>query len=208
MVFREQDTHALHNEPMYDPELLKKLDFSQSPTKFNPPVTAVNPGENLLVRPLCRADYEKGFVQLLGQLTSVGDITKEQFLRRYAEMNACKNTYFITVIEDTITNRIIGAATLVIEQKFIHGCAVRGRLEDVVVNDTYRGKQLGKLIVATVELLARQLNCYKLTLDCKDDLIPFYENLGYELQPGNSNYMSMRFQNQSPKLFKMLRSKL
>ncbi|XP_049788657.1 probable glucosamine 6-phosphate N-acetyltransferase isoform X3 [Schistocerca nitens] len=187
MVFREQDTHALHNEPMYDPELLKKLDFSQSPTKFNPPVTAVNPGENLLVRPLCRADYEKG---------------------RYAEMNACKNTYFITVIEDTITNRIIGAATLVIEQKFIHGCAVRGRLEDVVVNDTYRGKQLGKLIVATVELLARQLNCYKLTLDCKDDLIPFYENLGYELQPGNSNYMSMRFQNQSPKLFKMLRSKL
>ncbi|XP_049788656.1 probable glucosamine 6-phosphate N-acetyltransferase isoform X2 [Schistocerca nitens] len=193
MVFREQDTHALHNEPMYDPELLKKLDFSQSPTKFNPPVTAVNPGENLLVRPLCRADYEKGFVQLLGQLTSVGDITKEQFLRRYAEMNACKNTYFITVIEDTITNRIIGAATLVIEQKFIHGCAVRGRLEDVVVNDTYRGKQLGKLIVTTVALLAKTLNCYKITLECKDKLIPFYQSIGYVLEPGNSNSMSIRF---------------
>ncbi|XP_046992169.1 probable glucosamine 6-phosphate N-acetyltransferase isoform X1 [Schistocerca americana] len=193
MVFREQDTHALHHEPMYDPELLKKLDFSQSPTKFNPPVTAVNPGENLLVRPLCRADYEKGFVQLLGQLTSVGDITKEQFLRRYAEMKACKNTYFITVIEDTITNRIIGAATLVIEQKFIHGCAVRGRLEDVVVNDTYRGKQLGKLIVTTVALLAKTLNCYKITLECKDKLIPFYQSIGYVLEPGNSNSMSIRF---------------
>lgn len=198
MVFGQREAHDLNHEPMYDPELLKKLDFSQSPTKFNPPVTAVNPGENLLVRPLCRADYDKGFVQLLGQLTSVGDITKEQFLRRYAEMKACKDTYFITVIEDTITNRIIGAATLVIEQKFIHGCAVRGRLEDVVVNDTYRGKQLGKLIVTTVALLAKTLNCYKITLECKDKLIPFYQSIGYVLEPGNSNSMSIRFDT-SPK---------
>lgn len=53
--------------------------------------------------------------------------------------------YFITVIEDTRSNRIIGAASLVTEYKFIHGCGLRGRLEDVVVNNTYRGKQLGKL---------------------------------------------------------------
>lgn len=53
--------------------------------------------------------------------------------------------YYITVIEDTRSNKIIGSATLVIESKFIHGCGIRGRLEDVVVDDTYRGKQLGKL---------------------------------------------------------------
>jgi glucosamine-phosphate N-acetyltransferase len=53
--------------------------------------------------------------------------------------------YYVTVIEDLRSNKIIGSATLVLEQKFIHGCAVRGRLEDVVVDDTYRGKQLGKL---------------------------------------------------------------
>lgn len=72
--------------------------------------------------------------------------------------------YYVTVIEDTRKNQIIGAASLIIERKFIHNCAVvsqesspvqysythsltlqRGRLEDVVVNDTYRGKQLGKL---------------------------------------------------------------
>jgi glucosamine-phosphate N-acetyltransferase len=56
-----------------------------------------------------------------------------------------KGDYYVTVIEDTRSNKIIGAATLVIERKFIHGCGIRGRLEDVVVNDTYRGKQLGKL---------------------------------------------------------------
>lgn len=53
--------------------------------------------------------------------------------------------YYITVIEDTRNNKIIGAATLITEFKFIHNCALRGRLEDVVVNNTYRGKQLGKL---------------------------------------------------------------
>lgn len=31
--------------------------------------------------------------------------------------------YFITVIEDTRSNSIIGSATLVIEHKFIHECA-------------------------------------------------------------------------------------
>lgn len=53
--------------------------------------------------------------------------------------------YYVTVVEDTRIGEIIGAATLVLEHKFIHDCATRGRLEDVVVNDTYRGKQLGKL---------------------------------------------------------------
>lgn len=53
--------------------------------------------------------------------------------------------YYVTVIEDLRYNKIIGSATLVIERKFIHGCGIRGRLEDVVVDDTYRGKQLGKL---------------------------------------------------------------
>lgn len=32
--------------------------------------------------------------------------------------------YFVTVIEDTRKNEIIGAATLVLEHKFIHKCAV------------------------------------------------------------------------------------
>lgn len=53
--------------------------------------------------------------------------------------------YYVTVIEDTRSNKIIGAASLISEFKFIHGCGLRARLEDVVVNNTYRGKQLGKL---------------------------------------------------------------
>jgi hypothetical protein len=46
------------------------------------------------------------------------------FPGRYTTMKACLNTYYVTVIEDTLTSQIVGSATLVVEQKFIHECAV------------------------------------------------------------------------------------
>ena len=53
--------------------------------------------------------------------------------------------YYITVIEDNRTKTIIATSTLFTEMKLIHQCAMRGRLEDVVVNDSYRGRHLGKM---------------------------------------------------------------
>lgn len=182
---------------LYDRSLLVDLEFSRSPAKFNPPITATNTGEPwLLVRPLQTGDYHRGFLQILSQLTTVGDVTLTQFLNRFAQMRA-SGDYFVTVIVDTRFDKIIGSATLVLEHKFIHGCSVRGRLEDVVVDDTYRGKQLGKLIVVTVSLLAHRLGCYKMSLDCKDKLIPFYKSIGYTLEPGNANTMNIRYEPRS-----------
>ncbi|XP_001996128.2 probable glucosamine 6-phosphate N-acetyltransferase isoform X1 [Drosophila grimshawi] len=178
---------------LYDPNVLLKLDFHRSPAKFQPFISAANPGESWLkVRPLKDTDYDRGFLQLLSQLTEVGNVSRTQFLTRFSQMKA-SGDYFVTVIEDTRKGEIIGAASLIVERKFIHNCSVRGRLEDVVVNDTYRGKQLGKLIVVTVSLLAEELGCYKMSLDCKDKLIKFYETLGYVLIPGNSNSMTIRY---------------
>lgn len=108
-----------------------------------------------------------------------------------------KGDYYVTVIEDLRKNKIIGSATLVVERKFIHSCGSRAKLEDVVVDDTYRGKQLGKLIVVTVTLLAEHIGCYKMSLECKDKLIPFYRSIGYVDEPGNSNSMVLRYANQS-----------
>lgn len=179
---------------LYDRALLPDLDFSRSPAKFRPPISAADPGEPWMkVRPLQSGDYHRGFLQILSQLTSVGDVSLAQFLNRFAQMRA-SGDYYVTVIVDTRYDKIIGSATLVLEHKFIHGCSVRGRLEDVVVDDTYRGKQLGKLIVVTVSLLAERLGCYKMSLDCKDKLIPFYSSIGYVLEPGNANTMNIRYE--------------
>lgn len=68
------------SEYLYNPEILTRLDFSRSPATFSPKISAAQPGEEWLkVRPLQRSDYDKGFLQLLGQLTSVGNVSKKQF---------------------------------------------------------------------------------------------------------------------------------
>jgi glucosamine-phosphate N-acetyltransferase len=76
-ISQEQELH------LYDPSLLLKLDFFRSPAKFNPPITAVAPGEPWLkVRPLKSGDYRRGFLQSLSQLTNVGEISETQFLSK------------------------------------------------------------------------------------------------------------------------------
>ena len=40
---------------------------------------------------------------------------------RFNAMQACPNSYFVIVIEDTSTGELIGSATLAVEQKFIRG---------------------------------------------------------------------------------------
>ncbi|XP_066956913.1 probable glucosamine 6-phosphate N-acetyltransferase isoform X1 [Macrobrachium rosenbergii] len=179
-------------EPLYDPDLLKKLDWSKT-THMKNGVTSSTPGDGLLVRPLCKGDYNKGFLQLLSQLTKVGDISRESFEERFEQMKACRDHYYVTVIEDTDKGEIVGSATLACELKFIRGCTKRGRLEDVVVNNEYRGKQLGKLIVSTITLLAKEVGCYKIGLDCKDEMKPFYSSIGYCSEKGNDNTMIIRF---------------
>ncbi|CAG0896110.1 unnamed protein product [Darwinula stevensoni] len=134
----------------------------------------------------------KRYVELLKQLTDVGTVTREMFTEKFKRMKSCKETYFITVMEDLTTGKIIGSGSLVLEEKFIHSCASRGRIEDIVVDSSYRGKQLGKYIVMLLTGIAKKLKCYKITLDCRDQMVPFYESLGYKKEPGNANYMTVR----------------
>lgn len=74
-------------EALYDASLLAKLDFSRTITKFNPPINAVNTGEPWLkVRPLQVGDYDRGFLQLLSQLTGVGHVSRDEFLSMWPDI--------------------------------------------------------------------------------------------------------------------------
>ena len=39
-----------------------------------PGLSPASPGEGLRLRPLCMEDYDRGYLQLLGQLTTVGEV--------------------------------------------------------------------------------------------------------------------------------------
>lgn len=99
---------------------------------------------------------------------------------------------FIAVIEDLCTKKIVGSATLFLEWKFIHKCGTRGRIEDVVIDKEYRNKSFGKILNSIlVEIGRNHFNVYKLSLECKDSLSPFYEKFGYKKD--NNNFLVQRF---------------
>lgn len=62
-----------------------------------------------------------------------------------------------------------------------------------MVDESVRGKGLGKQVVATAVRLARKMHCYKVSLDCRDQVIPFYESLGFIAEAGRANMLVIRF---------------
>jgi len=178
---------------LFDPEVIDEIDLSRAECKFNPEISSTsNPSDGFKVRPLSSRDYDRGFLEILGQLTSVGHITKQHFLEQFDEMRRSPRTYYITVIVDTKLDKIVGSGTLVREKKFIHQCGARGLVEDIIVDDSYRGKQLGKILLATLVEIGKAVGCYKITLNCKDELVRFYNSFGLVKESGNANFMVMR----------------
>uniref|UniRef100_A0A0M3HU49 Glucosamine 6-phosphate N-acetyltransferase n=2 Tax=Ascaris TaxID=6251 RepID=A0A0M3HU49_ASCLU len=157
------------------------------------PLSAPKIPDNMIIRPLRIDDYKRGYLQLLSQLTFVGDVSEEQYRQRFLSMQSTRpKSYYVVVIEELSTRTLVGSATLVIEWKFIHEAGCRGRTEDVVVDKRMRGKQLGKLLNIYLVQLARRIGVYKMSLECKDALIPFYGQVGFKVDEGN-NFLVQRF---------------
>ena len=96
-------------------------------------------GGEVLVRQLEAADFDKGFLELLGQLTSVGNVSREQFLARVIDIRA--GPEYVFVVEEN--EKIIASGTLLVERKFARGCGLCGHIEDIVVDASQRGKGMG-----------------------------------------------------------------
>lgn len=75
--------------------------------------------------------------------------------------------------------RLVGFARAVTDDLY------RAFLEDVVVDEAYRGQGIGAEMMRL--LLVRLAHVEEITLNCHDDLIPFYERLGFER--AGLNYM-------------------
>lgn len=142
---------------------------------------------HLKVRRLVAQDYDLGFLQLLAQLTTVGDVSKHQFNEQFERITSLSETYHIYVLHDSTLNRIVGCATLLIEEKFIHACSRIGHIEDVVVAESHRGQRLGLALTDLLTRLAQQVGCYKCILDCDESNMQFYARLGYK---ENSKHMA------------------
>lgn len=134
---------------------------------------------DLTLRQLEKGDVDKGFLDLLAQLTVVGEISKSQFEERLQLLQAKQPDYYIAVLEDLDKQKIVASATLLIEYKILRHCGKVGHVEDVVVDDGYRGQKLGQRIIAALVSYAQSQGCYKVILDCSDSNVSFYEKCGF-----------------------------
>lgn len=86
-----------------------------SASLISPQVIAALP-DGYTIRPLQRNDYDNSFLDVLRVLTHVGDITRQEYERRFDEMKAGKGGNHILVILDG-EGKIVGTGALVVERK-------------------------------------------------------------------------------------------
>ena len=140
---------------------------------------------NIRIREIIETDIQNGFLETLDRLRKASDLDKEigkNILRKIIS----NPDYIIEVVEEN--GKIIGSATLFIEQKFIHNGGKVGHIEDVVVSKEYEGKGIGIKLVTSLLEKAKAMNCYKTILDCNDELIPFYERIGFKQESTQMRY--------------------
>jgi GNAT superfamily N-acetyltransferase len=128
-----------------------------------------------IFRKLEKSDYYKNYLQLLSQLTEVGHITFEEFSNILDKIQSQ-----IWVFEDIQSNKIIASASILFEQKIIHVGGIVAHLEDVVIDESYRGIKLGQKLVANIVEKARESGAYKIIANCKKELLSFYSKNGFQ----------------------------
>ena len=82
-------------------------------------------------------------------------------------------------------NNIIGAITLIIEQKIIHNGKRVCHIEDFVVTEKEQHKGFGALLLEHTLQIAKQNNCYKVILDCHPLLENYYIKKGFSRKGNN-----------------------
>jgi len=88
------------------------------------------------------------------------------------------NNHYIFLYIDG-SNNVLGALTLLLEQKFIHNGKCVAHIEDFVVKHEFRGQNIGKDLINYAITYAQDHNCYKIILDTNSKLENYYASYGF-----------------------------
>ena len=137
--------------------------------------------ESFRIRRLSLSDVLEGnFLNVLAELTTVqtsqSPLSKETLTKKFESLDLSR--HHIIVLVRSSDDRVVGAGTLLIEEKFIHGCGRVGHIEDIVVSKDARGGGFGRKLIDYLINVAQESNCYKVILDCDEQNVAFYEKCG------------------------------
>jgi len=139
----------------------------------------------IIIREIEEEDLENGFLETLDFLRNASDLDKNKANEILKKIKQNSNHIIYVAIDN---KKIVGSTTLLIEQKFIHDGGLVGHIEDVVVRKDYEGKGIGIKLVTSMLERAKEKNCYKTILDCKDDVKQFYERIRFKRESNGMRY--------------------
>ncbi|OOQ90655.1 Glucosamine 6-phosphate N-acetyltransferase [Penicillium brasilianum] len=149
-----------------------------SSSLVSPEIISILPTD-YTIRPLRRSDYKRGYLDVLRVLTTVGEISEEQWSQRYDWIASRNDEYYMLVVCDGQDN-IVGTGSLIVERKFIHSLGMVGHIEDIAVEKNQQGKKLGLRIIQALDFVAEKVGCYKSILDCSEANEGFYVKCGFK----------------------------
>ena len=120
-------------------------------------------------------------LELYKQLNVANDISinKFDFIEKWQEIEKCNIKYFVAKENDTI---IASCYICIIPQLTYLGKSI-GYIENVIVDEKYRGKGIGKQIIENAINYAVNENCNKVLLQSGMDrkkAHKFYESIGFD----------------------------
>jgi len=114
------------------------------------------------------------YFALLRLLTDALDVSMDVFLENLEKIN-----HMGSIIICLDGDRIVGSGTVIIEPKMIHAGRSVGHIEDIVVDTEYRGLGIAREILNRLAEVSYRNNCYKVILDCADELVGFYSKMDF-----------------------------
>jgi len=92
--------------------------------------------------------------------------------------NVLNKDHIIIILEDDDEN-MVGSGTLFIEKKLTYGGCNMGHIENILIDDKYRGNGYGEKIVNKLLEICREKKCYRVDLNCSSELENFYKKNGF-----------------------------
>lgn len=135
--------------------------------------------EKCIIREIEENDFYKNYMNLINYFTKNSEyISFDKFNEQIKNIKN-QNSHIIVIEYD---NKIIGTAKIFIEYKLHNNFKNIGHIEDFVIDEKFRKNGLGYLLIDKLIEIAKNNNCYKIVLNCNDDVINFYKKNNFSIK--------------------------
>jgi glucosamine-phosphate N-acetyltransferase len=130
------------------------------------------------IRLLQESDFDAGLYDIINFFTRIVSADEDLMKTQY---NKFCNEYIKTYVV-VLDNTIVGTGRLIIEPKIHNNGKNMAHIEDVVVQQEFCSRGIGKMLIEFLVSVAQENNCYKTVLNCSTENISFYQQMGFAVK--------------------------